>query len=997
MSAQILRTLAALALLAAVAPSGARAVRKYRVGKWRQELALAEKAIRNGDENVTVVQRRPDADDDEDERNGDDANARRLADLAYHGVRGPEYQRHLLEVAAHEARLQSHAAVTGQSWVNIGPADARFEYNGGNYTANDSGRPNSIRVDPRNAAVVYLATSGGGIWKTYDYGVAGGPHWVAITENVGNLAIGALDLDPRAPDTLWAGLGDFVDTPGGQLIRSTDGGATWGPPITLSGHYPAAVEGALGAAIAHTIRDVRVSPADSNLVMVATDVGLFRSTNATSASPTFSLVDLPNGATDLEESAWTFAYLGGTQWLVSGAQACDPGAAPLAPGGGVPAGTAACGGTAICNHGNLGDIWKSTDAGATWTSLRAAGTLGSFISAAGEVGRIALAAGDPSNPASTVVYGEAGNADECNNPALAGILKSTNGGQTFSAAATSSTAPVNTTSDCGDMNITGGQSWYNLAIAVDPGNSQQVITGGNLCGAISKDGGSTWINIGHWLPGSGGGTTSSGALPYIHADWHTATISRVGGTLAVFAGTDGGLFSSSNVFNATGSTAQSVTWTSLNKGLTTHLCYSVASGDPADGNADTVLTGLQDNGTRLRDSGTGNLPTTFNQVNGGDGFGAAASSNAGANFILWSSVYSSNGHRIYCKPGNCNVGGAFSQKNPTLPSGDAEPFITRFAPVQNDANSAVLSATTYNVYKANFTPAWTRMTSTSLANSVRNLAASPATYTIGGVSARLYGVAQAGGNFAVITDKSGAFTVTLSTKPLGTGTYAANTALFLRGTSSITFPKNALNFGAGKIDGKVFLGATVTPVLSDNVTPVPDTVGHLFLTTDGGSTWTSLRGDGSGGVLPNVGVEVVRFDPGDTTDQTIYAGTDVGLYRSADQGKTWSRYGVGLPMVRVSDLFIGKASGILRVSTYGRGLWEIYPNATLKGVDGDGDWDRNLAIDGIDLAALASRMGATPAGTTAPLYDFHSDLTGTTSAIDDNDLTALLAKFGQHP
>ena len=712
----------------------------------------------------------------------------------------------------------------------------------------------------------------------------------------------------------------------------------------------------------------------------------------------------------MQESAWTFAYLGAaagsSQWLVSGVQACDPGQAPLPPGPGVPAGAASCGGGPVCNHGNLGDLWKSTDSGATWTSLRAAGTLSGFIAAAGEVGRIALAAGDPSVPGNTVVYGQAGNADECNGAAMAGVLKSMNAGATVSAAATAATTPANPTSpnptpDCGNLNIANGQSWYNLAIAVDPGNSQQVLIGGNYCGTITTDGGASWINAAHWLPGGGGGDTSSGTLPYVHADWHAATISRVGGALVTFAGTDGGLFASTNLFDATATTAQNVVWTSLNKGLVTHLCYSVASGDPVDGNADTVLSGLQDNGTRLRDSGAGNLATTFNQVNGGDGFGAAAASNGGQNLILWSSVFSNGGHRIYCKPGvtNCNADtGAFNQSNPALPAGDSEPFITRLAPVQNDASSAVISATAHNLYKADFSTSWTRMTATSLGGSVRNLAASPKVYSIGGAAARLYGAALSSGNFAVVTDKSGVFTVSLNPTPLATATVPGSATLFLRGTSSLAFPQGALNFGAGKLDGKVYVASSVAPVLSDNTTLVPDAVGHLFLTTDGGASWTPLHGDGSGTNLPNVAVEVIRFDPGDATDKTLYAGTDLGLYRTTDGGRTWGRDGVGLPMVRVTDLFIAKNSSLLRVSTFGRGLWEIYPTAgAQKGVDGNGDWDRNLVIDGLDLGALASRLGATPATSTAPLYDFNLDLTGTTSALDDADLTALLAKFGAHP
>src|SRR5205085_2080746 len=135
-----------------------RAVRRLRLQHWRAQLKVAEDAIRNGDETVTV-EPRPDVDDVEEEK-VDDPWGRAVADLAWHGVRGPQYQQHLAQVAAEEAQRWSHLmpgarlrnaliTVTGQSWVNIGPADARFEFNSKQYTANDSGRPNAIRVDPR--------------------------------------------------------------------------------------------------------------------------------------------------------------------------------------------------------------------------------------------------------------------------------------------------------------------------------------------------------------------------------------------------------------------------------------------------------------------------------------------------------------------------------------------------------------------------------------------------------------------------------------------------------------------------------------------------------------------------------------------------------------------------------------------------------------------------------------------------------------------------------
>ncbi|HVE87165.1 MAG TPA: hypothetical protein VND93_30125, partial [Myxococcales bacterium] len=63
----------------------------------------------------------------------------------------------------------------------------------------------------------------------------------------------------------------------------------------------------------------------------------------------------------------------------------------------------------------------------------------------------------------------------------------------------------------------------------------------------------------------------------------------------------------------------------------------------------------------------------------------------------------------------------------------------------------------------------------------------------------------------------------------------------------------------------------------------------------------------------------------------------------------------------------------------------------------DGDFDGDATIDFIDLAALAIRLGTNPATGAAPYYDWTVDLTGTSSSVDDADLTALLGKFGNHP
>ena len=166
------------------------------------------------------------------------------------------------------------------------------------------------------------------------------------------------------------------------------------------------------------------------------------------------------------------------------------------------------------------------------------------------------------------------------------------------------------------------------------------------------------------------------------------------------------------------------------------------------------------------------------------------------------------------------------------------------------------------------------------------------------------------------------------------------------------------------------------------------------------ATWNPIVGTDPAHRLPNVAIYVVKYDP--VTPTTIYAGTDLGVYFTTDDGASWNRMGDGLPIVPARDLYVAKNQDFIRVATYGRGLWEIYPSATAnQGTPGNGDFDRNLRIDWRDVGALAARLGETPATTQQPFYMWILDLVSKADtplqAIDDDDLTALLAKLGGHP
>ena len=163
----------------------------------------------------------------------------------------------------------------------------------------------------------------------------------------------------------------------------------------------------------------------------------------------------------------------------------------------------------------------------------------------------------------------------------------------------------------------------------------------------------------------------------------------------------------------------------------------------------------------------------------------------------------------------------------------------------------------------------------------------------------------------------------------------------------------------------------------------------VWKTTDGGQTWTPISDQ-----LPTLSIGAIAIDP--TNSKTIWVGTEIGVYRTTDGGATWAPYGIGLPLVRVTDIQISTNASAVRVSTYGRGVWEIYPNSESAVANGNGDFDRNKVIDFFDVASFAARMGSTPSATNNLVYDSLIDLNGSAS-LDETNLGLLLAKFGSTP
>ncbi len=115
-------------------------------------------------------------------------------------------------------------------WSPLGPASIN--------SGGGAGRVSSIAVDPSDPSgnTVYVAGSGGGVWKTTDFltHAAGGPTYIPLTDsgptnslNIGSIAVFARNNDPNQT-IIFAATGDGnVGSPGVGILRSMDGGRTW--------------------------------------------------------------------------------------------------------------------------------------------------------------------------------------------------------------------------------------------------------------------------------------------------------------------------------------------------------------------------------------------------------------------------------------------------------------------------------------------------------------------------------------------------------------------------------------------------------------------------------------------------------------------------------------------------------------------------------------------------------------------------------------------------
>ncbi|MDC6404043.1 MULTISPECIES: WD40/YVTN/BNR-like repeat-containing protein [Maribacter] len=100
---------------------------------------------------------------------------------------------------------------------------------------------------------------------------------------------------------------------------------------------------------------------------------------------------------------------------------------------------------------------------------------------------------------------------------------------------------------------------------------------------------------------------------------------------------------------------------------------------------------------------------------------------------------------------------------------------------------------------------------------------------------------------------------------------------------------------------------------------------YLYKTTDYGQTWTKI----TNGINEEHFTRVVREDP--KRKGLLYAGTEIGMYISFDDGANWKSFQMNLPIVPITDLTI-KDNNLI-VATQGRSLWIIDDLTVLHQLD----------------------------------------------------------------
>ena len=90
---------------------------------------------------------------------------------------------------------------------------------------------------------------------------------------------------------------------------------------------------------------------------------------------------------------------------------------------------------------------------------------------------------------------------------------------------------------------------------------------------------------------------------------------------------------------------------------------------------------------------------------------------------------------------------------------------------------------------------------------------------------------------------------------------------------------------------------------------------YVYMSDDLGSTWKDI-----GSNIPASPVNVIREDP--ENENILYLGTDNGAYVSFNQGENWEAFSKNLPEVAVHDIVVHPEEKDLLIGTHGRSIYK---------------------------------------------------------------------------
>ena len=269
-----------------------------------------------------------------------------------------------------EAHLRGSISASPR-WRALGPEPEAPGWGGVN-----SGRVTSIALSPAAPGTLFIGAADGGVWSSTN----GGRSWTTRTGSQPDLAMGSVAVDPSDPADLFAGTGEDDScadcATGDGILESNDGGRTWRTSNPGGLFTDAVTSQVIVEPGATSLRTTTVLVSNSSNLFVSSDGGASWHAEAGRhwrPGAVRSLVINPRTPRPTIY-AWTVgaglqrSTDGGTTWsVVDATEARDPNASgSLAID---PTATGAVLYDSISGGANYDAMRKSTNGGATWTTL----------------------------------------------------------------------------------------------------------------------------------------------------------------------------------------------------------------------------------------------------------------------------------------------------------------------------------------------------------------------------------------------------------------------------------------------------------------------------------------------------------------------------------------------------------------------------------------------------------------------------------------------------